>query len=998
MALSWSFPPFRLDVSTGSLWRDDELVPLPPKPFAVLAALVARAGQVVTKDALFEAAWPDTAVTDGVLKGCIRQIRRALGEGAGTAAYIATVHRRGYRFRMPVTPVYGATSDAMPDGQFASIGPPTPFSISAASPSGLVGREAELAQLRERWAHACQGRRQMVFITGEAGIGKTTLVDAFVDQIITTDAVWSTRGQCIEHYGAGEAYLPLLEALGQLGRGPDGVHLVALLHQSAPTWLVHLPALVPAADYEAVQRRAGGATRERMMRELAEAVEGMTAQRPLVLVLEDLHWSDRATLDWLASVARRRAAARLLVLGTYRPAEAVIQAHPVRRVTQDLLLHGHGVELPLGFWAEPEVAAYLTQRFGAGTHPENLARRLHQRTEGNPLFLVTVVDELVRRGVVRQDPAGWELAGGVEAAMVGVPESLRQLIDGQLAQLPLEERQILEAAGVVGVEFTATAVGAGVEQAVERVEEWCTTWARLGQFVQTHGAEEWPDGTVTACYRFRHALYREILYERVPISRRMRWHQQIGRRLEAGYGPRAREVAAELAEHFVHARDMARAVQYLRHAGMNALHRHAHQEAIAHLTRGLNTLQTLPETLDRMQDELAIQSALGSALVATHGYAAPAVEQAYTRAYTLGQHVDDLPRRLPILRGLVEVYNVRKEFYKARELGEQYLAMAQRTADAGLLVDAYYVLGLTLFYLGELPAARAHFEQGLALYDPQRSRASAPLLDSGVACLAFLTLVLAMLGYPAQALHMSHASLRLAHELSHPYSLACAHYRVGLYQQFLGQAQAAQEQAEETIALALEKGFAFFVAVGLALKGRALSMQGYGPEGLAFIRQGLAALQATGATPGAHWLVLQAEACRQIGQTAEAIQMLGEALAFMHTTGEQNYAAELYRLKGEFLLSLSADNQSVAETSFHQSLAIARRQHAKLLELRAAVSLTRLWQQQGKRIEAYELLAPIYSWFTKGFDTADLQEPKDLLQALEGGHTHQPLVPKTSIL
>jgi tetratricopeptide (TPR) repeat protein len=666
-----------------------------------------------------------------------------------------------------------------------------------------------------------------------------------------------------------------------------------------------------------------------------------------------------------------------------------VRAHPVRPVTQELLLHGQGVELPVGLWAEPEVAAYLTRRFGAGAGPERLARGLHQRTEGNPLFLVTVLDELVRRGVVRPAPAGWDLVGGVEAAMVGVPESLRQLIDRQLAQLPPGAQRILEAAAVVGVEFTAAAVAAGVGQAVERVEEWCAGWARRGQFVRAHGAVEWPDGTVTAGYGFHHALYREILYERVPVSRRLRWHRQIGRRLEAGYGPRAREVAAALAEHFVHGRDAARAVQYLRQAGMNALHRNAHQEAIAHLTRGLEALKALPETRERMQDELAIQIALGSALVVTHGYAAPAVEQVYTRAYTLGQHIDDLPRLLPILRGLVEVYNVRKEFYKARELGEQYLTMAQRTEDAGLLVDAYYVLGLTLFYLGELPAARTHFEQGLALYDPQCYGSSAPLLDSGVACLAFLTLVLAMLGYPAQALQKSHAALTLAHELSHPYSIACARYRVGLYQQFLGQAQAAQEQAEATITLAMEKGFAFFAAVGLALKGRALSMQGDGPEGLAYIRQGLAALQATGATPGAHWLVLHAEACRQVGQTAEGIQMLGEALAFMHTTGEQNYAAELYRLKGEFLLSLSADNQPVVETCFHQSLAIAHRQHAKLLELRAAISLTRLWQQQGKRIEAYELLAPIYGWFTEGFDTVDLQEAKALLQELEGGGTHQ---------
>jgi predicted ATPase len=244
----------------------------------------------------------------------------------------------------------------------------------ATSTPRLVGREAELAQLQQCWAQACAGRRQVVFISGEAGIGKTTLVDAFVAQVAPTAPVWIGRGQCLEQYGAGEPYLPLLEALGRLGRGADGHQLVAVLQQQAPSWLLQLTALVPPEVFEALQRRTGGTARERMLRELAEAVEVLTAARPLVLVLEDLHWSDGATIDWLAYVARRREAARLLVLGTYRPAEAVVQAHPVRRVTQELLLHGQGVEVPVGLWAEAEVAAYLARRFGAEVLPTDLAR------------------------------------------------------------------------------------------------------------------------------------------------------------------------------------------------------------------------------------------------------------------------------------------------------------------------------------------------------------------------------------------------------------------------------------------------------------------------------------------------------------------------------------------------------------------------------------------------------------------------------------------------
>jgi DNA-binding winged helix-turn-helix (wHTH) protein/predicted ATPase len=987
MARSWSFPPFRLDLDTGSVWREDELVPLPPKPFAVLAALVAHAGQVVTKEALFEAAWPDTAVTDGVLKGCIRQIRHALGERAGTASYIITVHRRGYRFCVPVTPIEGTVSGAVPDGRFAAIGALAPSPVMAASPSGLVGREAELAQLQRWWAQACQGRRQVVFITGEAGIGKTTLVDAFVAQMAATAAVWSARGQCIEHYGAGEAYLPLLEALGQLGRGPDGAHLVALLHQSAPTWLVHLPALVPAADDEAVQRRAGGATRERMMRELAEAVEGLTAQRPVVLVLEDLHWSDAATLDWLASVARRREAARLLVLGTYRPAEAVVQAHPVRRVTQELLLHGQGVELPLGLLAEPEVAAYLTQRFGAGARPESLARGLHQRTEGNPLFLATVVDELVRRGVVRQEPAGWELVGGVEAAMVGVPESLRLLIDRQLAQLPLDEQQILEAASVVGVEFTAAAVAAGVEQAMERVEEWCTTWARQGQFVQTRGVVEWPDGTVTAGYGFRHALYREILYERVPISRRMRWHRQIGRRLEAGYGPRAREVAAELAEHFVHGRDTVRAAPYLQMAGVQAIQRSAHQEALRHLTRSLELLAALPETPERAQQELDLLIALGPVLIATKSQAAPEVEQTYARALALCQQVGEPPQLFPALQGLCEYYRNRGALPTARALGEQLSRLAQRAAEPMLRLEAHVALGTTLFHLGDYTTAWTHLKQGIAVAEPtaQRTLALRQGVAPGVRGLALAANTLWCLGAPTQAVRRSQEALALAEALTHPYSLALAQHFAAFLHHRRRDVPAVQAQAEALLTLATGQGFPLYVGYGTCYRGWALAMQGQGEAGLAQMRQGLATLLATGLELSRPlWLGLLAEVTGHVGQVDEGLRLLAEALVAFEASERGDMRAEACRLQGELRLRQVFPDVAQAEACFQQALTLARRQQAKSWELRAAMSLSRLWQQQGKRAAAYELLAPIYSWFTEGFDTADLQEAKMLLEKLVG--------------
>jgi DNA-binding winged helix-turn-helix (wHTH) protein len=547
------FEPFRVDLRDERLWRGEEVIHLTHKAFAVLRYLVEHPVQLVRKEALLDAVWPDTYVCEAALTVCIRELRRALGDDARAPQFIETVRGRGYRFLAP-----GTATDRTPASLETIPSPrPTPRAFplspqsSVLSPVPLVGREAELAQLRQWLATTLEGRRQVGFITGEAGIGKTALVDAFVAQVGSDEALWIGHGQCIDQYGAGEAYLPILEALGRLCRGPEGGHLLAHLRQQAPSWLVQMPALLSESERAALQRPGSGVTQARMLRELAEAMETLTTERPLLLVLEDLHWSDVSTLAWLAFVARRREAARLLVLGTYRPVEAIVADHPLRMLTHELRSHGQCAELLLDYLSEAGVAAYLARRFPGHGLPVGLARMLHQRTDGNPLFIVTLVDTLVRQGALREDAAGWCLPGGLEAVAVGVPESLRQLIEQQLEQVSPEDQMILEAASVVGAEFSAAAVAAGVERATEAVEARCAALARREQFVQTRGASAWPDGTVAARHGFIHALYQEVLYDRVPAGQRVRWHQQIGVRLEAGYGMQAREIAAELAEHFV---------------------------------------------------------------------------------------------------------------------------------------------------------------------------------------------------------------------------------------------------------------------------------------------------------------------------------------------------------------------------------------------------------------------------------------------------------------
>jgi predicted ATPase len=555
----------------------------------------------------------------------------------------------------------------------------------------------------------------------------------------------------------------------------DGASVIKVLRQHAPSWLLQLPALLSPHEFQLLQQQAFGATREQMLRELAEAIEILVKDCPLILLLEDLHWGDVSTLDWLAYVARRRAAARLLILGTYRPVDAVMRHHPIRAVTQELRVHGQCEELALAYLSEAGVAAYLAQRLGQTSLSHDFIRTLHRRTNGNPLFLVTVVDELLRRGP--QGSAGWErLSTGPEPVTVDIPESLRLLIDQQLAQLRPEERICLEAASVAGRDFSAAAVAASLDTTVEEVEAQYAAFARRGQFVRACGSEEWPDGTIAARYSFIHDLYHEFLYEQIPASRRARWHQQIGVRLEVGYGTRAREMAAELAAHFGRGRDYAKALQYLQYAGENALRRSAPQEAIQHLTDALALLNHLPETPAQVRQELRLQLALAPALWATKGYAAPELEQAYVRARQLCTQPADVPQLFAASYGLYAVYIYRAELAHASELGQHLLRIAEQHQDRTLLLGAHDIRSCALFHGGQFVQARAHTEAGVTLYAPDTHDALVALYgaDAGISCYSWSALTLCVLGYLDQGRQRNGEALALARAVSHPFSLAYA--------------------------------------------------------------------------------------------------------------------------------------------------------------------------------------------------------------------------------
>jgi predicted ATPase len=619
---------------------------------------------------------------------------------------------------------------------------------------------------------------------------------------------------------------------------------------------------------------------------------------------------------------------------------------------------------------------------------------LHQRTGGHPLFLVAMVDELVRQGL-------WQTtadAGGNQGAMAVlrevIPASLRQYIEQHLERVSELDQALLEAASVAGSAFAVAAVASGVAQAPERLEARYTALARHGRFIRASGTETWPDGTVTACYQFIHALYHEVVYARVSAGQRVRLHQRIGARKEAGYGAQARQIAAELAVHFERGRDHRRAIVYLRQAADNALRRSAHADAIAHLTKALALLATLPDTPERTRQELDLQVALGPALMAIKGYAAPEVAEAYARARELCEQVGDTPQLCEVLVGLCVFYQERAELQTAHALAQQLLSLAQRLQDPIGLLWAHNALGYALRLMGEFVPARTHLEQSLALY-----RHHAPpthhgfVFNPGVDSLCGLSETLYLLGYPDQALQRAQEALGLARALSHPFSLAEALSHAARMHRWHGELQAAQALEEASLALCREQGFAQALAQETVLHGWDLAARGQAAAGIAQMRQGLEALRATGAEVERPWLLTSlALAYGNAGQPEEGLALIAEALNIVDKTGKRIDEAGLYRRQGELLLArqnpeartTGARRQLAAEAEgcFRRALAIARRQQAKTLELRAAMSLARLWQRQGKRAAALELLAPVYGWFTEGLETTDLREARALLEEL----------------
>jgi len=911
------FDSYELDEGNVRLTCNRQPVELTPKAFAVLCALIRNHGDLVTKDALLDAAWGHHFVSESVLKTTISQLRSALSDNARNPRYIETVSRFGYRF---IGGIDTAPSPAaLPAREDPDVAP-------------IIGREAASERLRQYWERTLAGDGQLVWIVGDAGVGKTTLIEAFLRELPAGTAV---VGRCVEHFGASEPYLPLLEAIKELcRREPD---IVAVMRSVAPTWLVQMPWLTGEEERAALHRELAGAHPDRMVRELGEMIERYTARAPLLLVLEDLHWSDLGTLRMMEHFARQPRHFRFMWIASFRLTQVFAEEHPLKELRQELRLHRLCEEIQLEPFSEHEVDAYLNLRLPDRAYPEDFIRRLHTHTDGLPLFVANVTETLVARlSAGRLNSEEWLEA----AANLPLPESLAGILERQIERLPPDRRLLLEAASVCGMDFRAATLSSMLERDAAWIREQCDDMLRRRLWLQDVAFVDLPDGSFDTRYRFQHALYLHAFYQRIPASRRVQYHRQVAAWLRQLRAAGDIVAPAELASHLEYGREMAAAIRAYAEGAGAALRYFAPKDAEELAGRALRLVEHVGDEVQRNELELSLMAHRGVAASLLYGVASDEARNAFERVSELCDVLPPSPQRAMALNGLGWIHFTRGEFDDALELAMRLLDIAAAHGDDALFVYGCNLRGVTLVWKGDVEGASDSMQRGLdrcASLDGSLAIESF-VIDPEVSMRSNLTVPLADRGLLDQAMGHVRGALERAAAIGQPIANMLAHWVAAQVHMRLDEPEAVLVHARAIADVVESAMLAHGEGPSLWMRGWAEARLGDPRGGYDLIRKGYACHTRLGMYAGCTEVLAYAtEALILAGDWSAAAAELDEAFELAARIGERLSIPRLLLHRAR--IAVAADDAGAAEAAIREAIAEARALGLRDPELRANVAL-----------------------------------------------------------
>lgn len=841
----------------------------------------------------------------------------------------------------------------------------------------LVGRDQEIGLLFERWEQAQEGMGQLVLLSGEAGVGKSRLVQAMKEHVAQDPQAWLTPCQC-SPYHRNSAFYPVLDLLErivlQFERGDDPAKKLSRLEGFLVQYAIPQSEMVPLfADLLLIpldeKYTPSKLSPERQKQIIFQTILGVLLEiadrQPLLLVMEDLHWADPTTLEFLNLLVDQLPMTRIFALFTFRP-----------DFTPPWRGRAHLTNLTLRRLTRKQVANMIQHVVGGKFLPAVVLEQIVKKTDGVPLFVEELTKMVLESGLLREKGKGYELAGPLPP--LAIPATLQDSLTARLDRLA-SAKEIAQLSAILGRELTYEML-----QAVSSQDEK-TLQQGLGKLVEAELLYQ-RGIPPKATYTFKHALIQETAYLSLLKGTRQQYHQRIAGKLVGEFAETVSTNPELVAHHYTEAGLGEQALPFWKQAGQRAVERSANEEAIAHLTRGLDLIKELPGSSERDHQELALQMALGSALIVSKGYAVAEVEQTYSKALELCRQIGDTPEVVPVLFALGRYYYAfRAEFQIAHDLGERLLEVAQDQNDTAALMMAHTVLGITSFWTGQFVATREHVRQALSLFDggTHRDKDFRYAQDIRIVCLCYRVWTLMRLGYPKQAIEALRDMEALSDQLLHPPSTALYQVTGCFLHYWRRDVQKTQESADSLLATSAQYGFAQWMPFGTIFMN--WSRVQNGAEGLEMeqMHQAVIDWQAYGNELGLPALQgVLTDAYLTAGIVENGLKVVNEALAKVDQCGERQEEARLNLMKGKLLLIQPDPDEQHVEACFKKAVEVASQQCAKYHELQAATSLTRLWQAQGRKEEAKNLLSGVYSWFTEGFDTEDMIKAKALFDEL----------------